>query len=75
MFGILMKSVDCLVRQNGLTIATDTVNEFESATISLLVKNGSRNEDQQNNGISHFLEHMAFKGTATRTARDIAEEI
>lgn len=69
-----MKSVDCLVRQNGLTIATDTVNEFESATISLLVKNGSRNEDQQNNGISHFLEHMAFKGTSTRTARDIAEE-
>jgi predicted Zn-dependent peptidase len=69
-----MTSVNCSIKQNGLTVATDTASDFESITVSVLVKNGSRNENQQNNGISHFLEHMAFKGTSTRTARDIAEE-
>lgn len=69
-----MKSVDYLISQSGLTVATDTVNYFESVAVSILVKNGSRNENKQNNGISHFLEHMAFKGTSKRTARDIAEE-
>ncbi len=69
-----MTSVNYSIKQNGLTVATDTASDFESITVSVLVKNGSRNENQQNNGISHFLEHMAFKGTSTRTARDIAEE-
>jgi predicted Zn-dependent peptidase len=69
-----MTSINYSIKQNGLTVATDTASDFESITVSVLVKNGSRNENQQNNGISHFLEHMAFKGTSTRTARDIAEE-
>ena len=69
-----MNSINHLYNKNGLTIATDTAHDFESVTLSILVKNGSRNESKENNGISHFLEHMAFKGTSVRTARNIAEE-
>lgn len=59
---------------NGLTIATDKMDSIETVSVSVLVKAGSRNEDAANNGISHFLEHMAFKGTTKRTALQIAEE-
>ena len=40
-----------------------------------MVKNGSRDENTENNGISHFIEHMLFKGTEKRSAKDIAEEM
>ena len=69
-----MSTINYIKHDNGLVVATDKVADFESVTLSILVKSGSRNEKKQNSGISHFLEHMAFKGTATRTARDIAEE-
>ena len=69
-----MSSISSLRHSNGLAVVTDTVDDFESVTITVLVKNGSRNENKQNSGISHFLEHMFFKGTFTRTAQNIAEE-
>ncbi len=59
---------------NGMVVASDIMPSVETVTVSVLVKTGSRNEQPQINGISHFLEHMAFKGTNTRTARQIAEE-
>ncbi|MFI4984227.1 MAG: M16 family metallopeptidase [Rickettsiales bacterium] len=59
---------------NGLRIATDVMDSIETVSVSVLVKTGSRHENEKNNGISHFLEHMAFKGTATRSAKQIAEE-
>jgi predicted Zn-dependent peptidase len=52
----------------------EKIPTVRSVTIGIWVLTGSRNETLQNNGISHFLEHMFFKGTATRTAQDIAEE-
>ncbi|KKB96183.1 Peptidase M16 inactive domain protein [Candidatus Arcanobacter lacustris] len=60
--------------KNGLTIATDQMRDVESVSLNLLVKVGSRYESQEINGISHFLEHMAFKGTPKRSAYKIAEE-
>src|SRR5258705_12012733 len=48
---------------------------LESASLGVWVGAGSRDEQADEHGISHFLEHMAFKGTAKRTARQIAEEI
>lgn len=69
-----MESINSLRSNNGLVVATDQMDGVETVTINILVKNGSRNETEDNNGISHFLEHMAFKGTSTRTAKDIAEE-
>jgi predicted Zn-dependent peptidase len=60
---------------NGLTVITDPMPGLESAMVGVWVNAGTRNETQPLMGISHMLEHMAFKGTATRSARDLAEEI
>jgi predicted Zn-dependent peptidase len=60
---------------NGLTVVSDPMPGLESAAVGLWVNTGSRNEDPSQIGVSHMLEHMAFKGTATRSARAIAEEI
>ena len=60
---------------NGLTIVTDPMPGLESASLGVWVNTGARNESKAQMGISHMLEHMAFKGTATRSARQIAEEI
>jgi predicted Zn-dependent peptidase len=59
---------------NNLRYAADYMPDVESVSIAVFVASGSRNEDIKNNGISHFLEHMAFKGTKTRNATQIAEE-
>jgi predicted Zn-dependent peptidase len=64
------------VLSNGLRVVTIPMPSLESVTVSVWVKTGSRNENAKNNGISHFLEHMFFKGTTNRpTAKQIAEEI
>lgn len=60
---------------NGLRIATDTMSRLETAAIGLWVNVGARHETAAQNGIAHFLEHMAFKGTARRSALQIASEI
>jgi predicted Zn-dependent peptidase len=59
---------------NKLRVAVDVMKDVETASIAVFVNTGSRNETKANNGISHFLEHMAFKGTKTRSAKQIAEE-
>jgi predicted Zn-dependent peptidase len=60
---------------NGLRIATDTMPGLETAAIGLWVNVGARHEAEPENGIAHFLEHMAFKGTAKRSALQIASQI
>jgi predicted Zn-dependent peptidase len=60
---------------NGLTIITDPVPALESAALGVWVNTGARNETKPQMGVSHMLEHMAFKGTVSRSARAIAEEI
>jgi predicted Zn-dependent peptidase len=60
---------------NGMTIVTDRLDTVETVSLGVWVQAGSRFETAANNGVSHLLEHMAFKGTARRSARDIAEEI
>src|SRR3954469_15704824 len=60
---------------NGLTVVSDPMPGLESATLGIWVNTGSRNEKPAEMGVSHMLEHMAFKGTTTRSARAIAEEI
>jgi|APCry1669188879_1035177.scaffolds.fasta_scaffold00166_14 predicted Zn-dependent peptidase len=63
------------VLPNGLTIASVRLPGFRTAAVGTFVRVGSRDEPAALNGISHFLEHMAFKGTATRDARRISLEI
>jgi len=60
---------------NGLRVVTEHMPGLQSASIGLWVNAGGRHEQADQNGIAHFLEHMAFKGTARRTALQIAEEI
>jgi len=63
------------VLDNGLRLLSEEVPGMPSATVGIWVENGSRDEDPQENGVSHFLEHLFFKGTERRTAAGIAEEI
>lgn len=60
---------------NGLTVATDRMEGVETASLGVWVNAGTRHETPDINGVSHLLEHMAFKGTQRRTARAIAEEM
>ncbi|QCM11640.1 insulinase family protein [Agrobacterium tumefaciens] len=60
---------------SGLTVVTERMPHLESVALGVWIKSGSRNETTAEHGIAHLLEHMAFKGTARRTARQIAEEI
>ena len=63
------------VLKNGLTVVTDSIDSVKTVSLGVWVGVGTRHETKAQNGISHLLEHMAFKGTTIRTAKDIAEEI
>ena len=63
------------VLPNGLTIITEEMQHIRSVCIGIWIKTGSRDEDKQWNGISHFVEHMVFKGTEHRTAEEIARQV
>lgn len=60
---------------NGIKVALESISYVRSISFGIWVKNGSRNELPQENGVSHYIEHMMFKGTENRTARQIAEEM
>jgi len=60
---------------SGLTIVTESMDRVETVSFGAYVSTGTRDETAAENGVSHFLEHMAFKGTARRSAARIAEEI
>ena len=60
---------------NGLRIVTEPMARMKSASVGIWVAAGGRHEAAEQNGIAHFLEHMAFKGTKTRSPLQIAEEI
>ncbi len=68
-------SVEVTTLPSGLTVVTDAMPHLETASLGVWVGSGSRDEFPQEHGISHLLEHMAFKGTKRRSARQIAEEI
>src|SRR5439155_6235316 len=63
------------VLPNVLTLSTEKMQHIRSVSIGIWIKTGSRDEDLQWNGISHFIEHMVFKGTKTRSAEDIARQV
>ncbi|MBW1679032.1 MAG: insulinase family protein, partial [Deltaproteobacteria bacterium] len=60
---------------NGIRVVTEQIPHVQSISIGIWVKTGSRDEPKEENGISHFIEHMLFKGTKRRTALEIAREI
>jgi predicted Zn-dependent peptidase len=60
---------------NGLVVLTEPMEHVRSVSVGIWLRSGSRREPAELNGISHFIEHMVFKGTARRTAEDIAREM
>src|SRR5215471_14893044 len=60
---------------NGIRVLSERLPDLASVTVGIWVENGSRYERNEQAGISHFLEHLFFKGTERRTATQIAEEI
>jgi predicted Zn-dependent peptidase len=70
-----LRNIHRQVLPNGLTILSEEMNHLRSVSIGIWVKTGSRDEDLQWNGISHFVEHMVFKGTENRSAEDIARQV
>lgn len=65
--------IETYTLRNGLRIVLEQVPTVRSVSIGIWILTGSRNETEENNGVSHFIEHMLFKGTKERTAQDIAE--
>ena len=63
------------VLNNGIRIVTEHIPHVQSVSIGIWVKTGSRDENKEENGIAHFIEHMLFKGTKKRTALQIAKKI
>ena len=61
--------------ENGLTVVTDSMPHLQTISVGVWVNTGARHETRHQHGVSHLLEHMAFKGTERRNARAIAEEI
>jgi predicted Zn-dependent peptidase len=70
-----MSSIRKSILDNGISVITEKMSDVESASLGIWVKTGSRHETPRINGISHFIEHMLFKGTPSRSALDIAKEI
>lgn len=70
-----MPPVQKTVLSNGISVITEEMPGVESSSIGIWVNAGSRNETRTINGVSHFIEHLLFKGTSSRTALDISREI
>ena len=70
-----LRNIQREILPNGLTILTEQMDHIRSVSMGIWIKSGSRHEDPLVNGISHFVEHMVFKGTSNRTAEDIARQV
>lgn len=68
-------SIEVATLENGLRVVTDHMPELETVSAGIWVGVGTRHERREQNGVAHLLEHMVFKGTPRRSARQIAEEI
>src|ERR1700746_2933862 len=63
------------VLPNGLALITEEMDHIRSISIGIWIKTGSGDEEKEWNGISHFVEHMVFKGTKHRSAEEIARQV
>jgi predicted Zn-dependent peptidase len=70
-----MSAIKSFTLGNGVRILVEPVGHVRSAAIGLWCKTGSRHETEKEAGITHLIEHMLFKGTEKRTAKEIAESI
>src|SRR5690242_8827213 len=69
------RDIEMTTLANGVRVITETMPHVRSVSVGIWIGTGSRRESQEQNGISHFIEHMLFKGTTTRSAEDIARSV
>ncbi len=67
--------IETITLENGLKIVMEEISYVRSIAFGIWIKTGTRFEKPEENGVSHFIEHLMFKGTASRSAKDIAEEM
>src|SRR5215831_10918352 len=70
-----LRDIQKHVLPNGLVVITETMSHVRSVSVGVWIRNGSRREIRQENGLAHFIEHMVFKGTEKRSAEAIAREM
>src|SRR5512140_829770 len=70
-----LRDIETTTLDNGLRVITEVMTHVRSVSVGIWVGSGSRREAPEQNGISHFIEHMLFKGTTTRSAEDIARSV
>src|SRR5215471_16564173 len=69
------REIEMTTLDNGVRIITETMPHVRSVAVGIWVSTGSRRETPEQNGISHFIEHMLFKGTTSRSAEEIAKSV
>src|SRR5207302_6493735 len=69
------RDIEMTTLSNGVRVITEAMSHVRSVSVGIWVGSGSRRETPDQNGISHFIEHMLFKGTTTRSAEDIARSV
>src|SRR4051812_13001713 len=70
-----VREIEMTTLTNGVRVITETMPHVRSVSVGIWVGSGSRRESTEQNGISHFIEHMLFKGTTRRSAEDIARSV
>src|ERR1044071_8847133 len=70
-----VRDVEVTTLANGVRVITEAMPPFRSVSVGMWIGSGSRRESGEQNGISHFIEHMLFKGTTRRSAEDIARSV
>ena len=68
-----MENVKLKKLDNGITLITENLPDISTFSMGFFVKTGAMNETKKESGISHFIEHLMFKGTKNRTAKEISE--
>src|SRR6266850_4042915 len=70
-----VRQIETTTMPNGVRVISETMPHVRSVSVGIWVVNGSRCEAPEQNGLSHFIEHMVFKGTSKRSAEDIARSV
>src|SRR5438128_5387045 len=70
-----VRDIEMTALANGVRVITEVMPHVRSVSVGIWIGTGSRRENQEQNGLSHFIEHMLFKGTTSRSAEDIARSV
>ena len=70
-----VREIEMTTLANGVRVITEAMPHVRSVSVGIWIGTGSRRETQEQNGLSHFIEHMLFKGTTRRSAEDIARSV